>query len=81
MILFLSLYSLYPALETLTEPHRLIACLSVTCACIGNILANHERFPEIRHHILPMLNLCLPGIDSNDLNKSVVSLVIISYSD
>lgn len=64
---------LYPAMEALTEPHRLQACLFCTRHCIAGMLVNHDRFPEIRTHVLPLLNLCLPCIDSNDLNKSMVS--------
>lgn len=63
----------YPALETLTEPHRLIACLHCTVAVGRTMLGSPERYPEGRMHVLPLLNFSLPGIDPNDIKKCLVS--------
>ena len=68
----------YPALETLTEPHRLIACLHCLAAVARPMLSNHRWFPEGRSHLLPILNLCLPGIDSNDMKKTMATFQIMS---
>ncbi len=74
VIFVLLYYSTYPALETLTEPHRLIACLNCTVSVARSMLGSHRWYPEGRSHVLPLLNLSLPGIDSNDIKKCLVSM-------
>ena len=69
----LNSYRSYPALETLTEPHRLIACLNCTVGVARVMLSSHTHYPEGRTHVLPLLNLSLPGIDPNDIRKCLVS--------
>lgn len=65
--------SLYPALETLTEPHRLQATLAGTVGVARAMMIHPDRYPEGRLHVIPILQLCLPGIDSNDCHKTIVS--------
>jgi len=65
--------STYPALETLTEPHRLVASLQCTVSVSRSMLASARWFPEGRLHVIPLMNLSLPGIDPNDIKKSLVS--------
>ena len=62
----------YPALETLTEPHRLISCLNCVVGVARSMVGSHRWYPEGRTHVLPLLNLCLPGIDPNDIKKCLV---------
>jgi len=64
--------STYPSLETLTEPHRLLACLQCTVSVARSMLASSRWYPEGRLHVFPLMNLSLPGIDPNDIKKSLV---------
>ena len=61
-------------METLTEPHRLIACLNCTVSVARTMLNSHKWFPEGRSHVIPLLYLSLPGIDSNDIKKCLVNI-------
>lgn len=71
--LFSPAISLYPALENLTEPHRLQATLSGTIGVARAMMTSPKWYPEGKLHIIPILQLCLPGIDSNDARKTMVS--------
>ena len=73
MIVLSLIFSLYPALENLTEPHRLKATLSATLGTARAMVIDPKHYPEGRLQIIPILQLCLPGIDSNDSNKTMVS--------
>ena len=63
---------MYPAMETLIEPHRLIACMNCVVSVVRPMLSAGKWYPEGKLHILPLLNLALPGIDSNDFKKCLV---------
>jgi len=71
----LNVHRTYPALETLTEPHRLIACLQCLVSVARSMLISPKWYPEGRMHVIPLLSLSLPGIDPNDIKKSIVSHV------
>ena len=75
---FFCFFRTYPALETLTEPHRLIACLHCVVAVARQMISSHKWYPEGRSHVIPLLNLSLPGIDPNDIKKSLVTFQLIS---
>ncbi|XP_013404552.1 proteasome activator complex subunit 4 [Lingula anatina] len=72
------LEQLYPSLETLTEPHRLTACMNCLNAVARSMLSNTKWYPDGRNHLLPILNLSLPGIDPNDFKKSLVTFQLLS---
>ncbi|GFN96540.1 proteasome activator complex subunit 4 [Plakobranchus ocellatus] len=72
------LEKMYPAMETLIEPHRLIACMVCMVHIARPMLTATKHFPEGRSHVLPLLNLALPGIDPNDFRKTLVTLQMIS---
>jgi len=40
------------------------------------MLANPRWYPDGRLHVIPLLNLSLPGIDPNDIKKSLVGLAV-----
>lgn len=63
---------MYPAMENLTEPHRLIACMICIVAVARPMLQSPKFYPEGKSHVLPLLNLALPGIDPNDFKKCLV---------
>uniref|UniRef100_H2Z3X1 Proteasome activator complex subunit 4 C-terminal domain-containing protein n=1 Tax=Ciona savignyi TaxID=51511 RepID=H2Z3X1_CIOSA len=64
----------YVALNTLTEPHQVRACLS---ALSFSLQPGMRGFPESRNHVIPLLFQCLPGLDPNDLPKSAVAFQFI----
>jgi proteasome activator subunit 4 len=63
---------MYPAMETLIEPHRLIACMYCLTASARPMLTARKYYPEGPTHVLPLLQLALPGIDPNDFKKTLV---------
>ncbi|KAH3856831.1 hypothetical protein DPMN_099426 [Dreissena polymorpha] len=69
---------MYPAMETLIEPHRLIACMNCVVSVARSMLNSGKWYPEGRLHVLPLLNLSLPGIDPNDFKKCLVTFQMIS---
>ncbi|KAJ3120038.1 hypothetical protein HK100_000059, partial [Physocladia obscura] len=71
------LESVYSGLETLTQTHRTQACLSNLGMTILPLI-NREIFPSGAKHLLPILNLALPGIDMNDPMKTTSTFVFIS---
>ncbi|KAJ8044540.1 Proteasome activator complex subunit 4 [Holothuria leucospilota] len=68
----------YHALETLTEPHQLVATLNCVLAVSRSLLKGGKWFPDGPSHLMPLLQAVLPGIDANDNRKCMVSLQIIS---
>mmetsp|Transcript_5329 Transcript_5329/g.16136 ORF Transcript_5329/g.16136 Transcript_5329/m.16136 type:complete len:1865 (+) Transcript_5329:117-5711(+) len=64
---------MYPALETVTETHQAFAALS-TLAAVARPLLWAENFAGGAKHLVPLLQLSLPGIDPNDGNKTQVTL-------
>ncbi|XP_064602863.1 proteasome activator complex subunit 4-like [Liolophura sinensis] len=68
----------YPAMETLTEPHRLISCMTSLVGVAGPMLRAGKWYKEGPSHILPLLRLSLPGIDPNDFKKCLVTFQMIS---
>ncbi|PVD25485.1 hypothetical protein C0Q70_13141 [Pomacea canaliculata] len=72
------LEKMYPAMETLIEPHRLISCMRCIVAAARPMLSSQKYFPEGPTHAIPLLQLALPGIDPNDLGKTMVTLQMIS---
>ena len=68
-----ALCRMYPAMETLIEPHRLIACIICVVSAARPMLSARKYYPDGPNHILPLLQLALPGIDPNDFKKTLVS--------
>ncbi|KAL2915214.1 Proteasome activator BLM10 [Polyrhizophydium stewartii] len=67
----------YPALESLTETHRTISCISALGA-VSYPLFNSAHYPEGGQHLCALLHLTLPGLDVNDTRKSIATLLFIS---
>ncbi|KAL3873182.1 hypothetical protein ACJMK2_036330 [Sinanodonta woodiana] len=72
------LEKMYPAMETLIEPHRLIACMNCVVSLARPMLRAGKWYPEGPSHVLPLLNLSIPGIDPNDFKKCLVTFQMIS---
>ncbi|KAI8387347.1 hypothetical protein BD560DRAFT_321031 [Blakeslea trispora] len=68
---------IYPSLETLTETHRTSSALSIL-ADIALPLFSRDHYPAGGKHLLPLLQLAIPGIDMNDPIKTIASLMFIS---
>merc|ERR1719228_694521 len=68
---------LYAALDTVTEPHKLTASLFSVVGVARCLVQSAPEYPEGQTHVLPLLFATLPGIDTNDLRKSMVTLQFI----
>lgn len=66
----------YGGLEVVNETHRTTAVLSMLLA-ISRPLATEKIWLGGQKHILPLLELCIPGIDLNDPTKTVCTTMFI----
>ncbi|CAG0916740.1 unnamed protein product [Notodromas monacha] len=71
----------YEALETVTEPHRLTAMFQCLAAVSRPMISGRfygtkgePCFEEGPEHVLPILLRCLPGIDPNDIRKTMATM-------
>jgi len=69
---------LYAALETVTEPHKLTASLYSVLSVARSLVVKNKHYPEGQTHVLPLLFSVLPGIDTNDMKKSMITFQYIS---
>ncbi|XP_045481935.1 proteasome activator complex subunit 4-like isoform X2 [Harmonia axyridis] len=78
IIIPMILEKLYAALDSLTEPHRLISTMSAVISVSRCLVEGAKNnYPEGPTHIIPLLIAVLPGIDPNDFNKCVVTFQFI----
>jgi proteasome activator subunit 4 len=68
-----ALQRFYPSLQGLVEVHRTTSSLC-GLQLTANIMSNHKG---LRCHITALLALSLPGIDANDLSKTLHTLNVI----
>ncbi|KAK9322447.1 hypothetical protein V1517DRAFT_323487 [Lipomyces orientalis] len=73
IILPTALAQSYPSLQGLVETHRTITSLR-TLTLLSQTVIKHK---PSRMHVTALLGLALPGIDANDLTKTVQSLAFI----
>jgi proteasome activator subunit 4 len=67
---------IYPALEVgVIESHRTMAAVG-SLVSISTCLFSREHFPEGCKHLLPILQLTLPGLDINDTKKAILTLIL-----
>ena len=69
---------LYAALETVTEPHKLTASLFSVLSVARCLVQKSSFYLEGQTHVLPLLFSVLPGIDANDMRKSMITFQYIS---
>ncbi|XP_075982496.1 proteasome activator complex subunit 4-like isoform X2 [Anticarsia gemmatalis] len=63
------------SLTSLTEPHRVTAAMSAVAAVARPMLRGPDSgYPEGPTHVVPFLMAVLPGLDPNDIKKTVVTL-------
>lgn len=60
----------YPALETLVETHRTTSIISALAA-VSAPMISRSVYPAGAKHLLPLLELCIPGLDVNDPIKTM----------
>lgn len=73
LIIPLILKEVYPSLQGVVETHRTMTSLKAISA-LARIIAQSPRHAI---HLSTLLNLSIPGIDTNDLNKTFQSLSFI----
>ncbi|KAG2062138.1 hypothetical protein BDR06DRAFT_978583 [Suillus hirtellus] len=66
----------YGGLEVVNETHRTTAVLKMLSG-ISLLLVSEMIWRPGQKHLLPLLELCLPGIDLNDPNKTVCATLFI----
>ncbi|KAF9073820.1 hypothetical protein BDP27DRAFT_1318212 [Rhodocollybia butyracea] len=66
----------YSGLETTLETHRTTAALSMLSG-IARPLTSENVWLGGQKHVVPLLELCIPGIDVNDPTKTVFSTMFI----
>jgi proteasome activator subunit 4 len=59
----------FHALQTLTETHQTVSALETLCLVIFPLLKN-SHYPEGQRYLTELMNLTLPGIDTNDMRKT-----------
>lgn len=69
---------LYASLDTVTEPHKLTASMYSVVSVARSLVVGSKFYPAGQTHVLPLLFSCLPGIDSNDMRKSMLTFQFIS---
>jgi len=69
---------LYAGLETVTEPHKLTASMYSVLSVARCLVQKSKLYPEGQTHVLPLLFSVLPGIDTNDMRKSMITFQYIS---
>ncbi|KAL0869183.1 hypothetical protein ABMA27_007467 [Loxostege sticticalis] len=63
------------SLTSLTEPHRVTAAMSAVAAVARPMLRGADAdYPEGPTHVVPFLMAVLPGLDPNDIKKTLVTL-------
>lgn len=67
------LQEVYPSLQGLLETHRTSSSLKVLTV-LTRIIAHHRRYAI---HLTTLLSQTIPGIDANDLSKTLQSLSLI----
>ncbi|CAH0756348.1 unnamed protein product [Diatraea saccharalis] len=69
------LEKLKTSLTSLTEPHRVTAAMSAVAAVARPMLRGADAdYPEGPTHVVPFLLAVLPGLDPNDIKKTIVTL-------
>ncbi|KAI5481022.1 proteasome activator subunit 4 [Pseudohyphozyma bogoriensis] len=66
----------YPALEGLLETHRTSAIINAL-STLSPPLISREIYPAGAKHLIPLLELCLPGLDVNDPMKTMSTAMFV----
>ena len=63
----------YPALDDLSSPHRMLSIMQ-SLSQLSPILFHRHFFPQGASHLEPLLWACLPGVDAIDAMKTSLTL-------
>ncbi|KAI8894304.1 hypothetical protein BC833DRAFT_605412 [Globomyces pollinis-pini] len=74
-----ALQKVYPSLENLTESHRTIPSIYLLSGSATSLLRT-QHYKKGGQHLSSLLQLTLPGLDINDIQKSITSLLFIVCS-
>jgi len=66
------------SLETLTEPHKFTAAVKCLCSVSRSLVRPGPLYPEGPSHVINILFSVLPGIDCNDIKKTMIVFQLIS---
>ncbi|CAI2354209.1 unnamed protein product [Caenorhabditis sp. 36 PRJEB53466] len=79
IILPVVLDMVYPALETLVEPHRLLQTLGTLLGVLIPLVKDEPdaEGKTYRTHVITIMNSLLPGLDCNDIGKCMTTYQII----
>lgn len=66
------------SLETLTSPHKFTAAVKCLCSVSRILVRPGHLLPSAPAHIIDILFSVLPGIDCNDIKKTMICLQLIS---
>jgi len=66
------------SLETLTEPHKFTAAVKCICSISRSLVKPGPLYPEGPSHVINILFSVLPGIDCNDIKKTMIVFQLIS---
>lgn len=69
----------WPALEGLLETHRTTAIITAL-STVSSPLVSRSIYPAGAKHLLPLLELCLPGLDVNDPIKTMSTAMFVIQS-
>jgi proteasome activator subunit 4 len=61
----------------MTEPHRFTSILTCLTSVTRQIVLQTPNFPQGQTYVLSLLMSVLPGIDSNDLDKTIVTFAFL----
>lgn len=66
-------------MDSLTEPYKLISALQSICGVARPMLSGglNCTYEQGKNHVIPLLFAILPGIDPNDMRKSIISLQLV----
>lgn len=82
LIIPMILDQLYASMDSLTEPHRLIASM-MSCTAVSRYMVvksdDGTNYSQGFTHCLPLLMALLPGIDPNDIRKCLVTFNFLSH--
>ncbi|KAF2365248.1 Proteasome activator Blm10 mid region [Trinorchestia longiramus] len=69
---------MYPALSSSMEPQRLHAVLQAGVLTARSVVTGGSDFPTGPTHVLPILHLLLPGVDPNDISKTMATFQLVT---
>lgn len=62
----------------MTEPHRFTSIVTCLAFMAHQIVRQTPKFPQGQTYVLPLLMAVLPGIDSNDFEKTIVTFRLLN---